>query len=308
MNPYLQQKERLIVKHWLEYSSIEDKESLTRTKNLTKITVGELKSLDKLIYRKRELSASQAKNKLNLRACSRTIQNYLNKLGWKKITTKCCHFVSVKNRIERVLFCNFCIITKETFHYSIFIDECTVMMNKNARTQWFRSGLAGETKSGLKPKYKHAASIHLIGGISRRGKTKLMIFSGMLNAPGFLELADEFMVPFVREVYPEHHSIHMDNNSFHFCAETYELWHLNSLNVFKHPAQSPDLNVIELVWNVLKAYIGSETNPNTVQELILGIMKFWNEKVTVEYCNAKINHMSKVIDRILVLDGKASGL
>ena len=37
-------------------------------------------------------------------------------------------------------------------------------------------------------------------------------------------------------------------------------------------------------------------------------MKFWNEKVTVEYCNAKINHMSKVIDRILVLDGKASGL
>ena len=28
------------------------------------------------------------------------VQNYLNKLGWKKISTKFCHFVSEKNRIE----------------------------------------------------------------------------------------------------------------------------------------------------------------------------------------------------------------
>ena len=29
-----------------------------------------------------------------------SVQNYLNKLGWKKISTKFCHFVSEKNRIE----------------------------------------------------------------------------------------------------------------------------------------------------------------------------------------------------------------
>ena len=86
--------------------------------------------MDKLIYRRRETTANTAKNKINLRASTRTVQKYLKKLGWKKIT--------------------------------IFIDECTVMMNKNARTQWFRNSLAGETKSGLRPKYKHVASIHLI--------------------------------------------------------------------------------------------------------------------------------------------------
>ena len=56
------------------------------------------------------------------------------------------------------------------------------MMYKNARTQWFRNSLAGETKSGLRPQYKHAAPIHLIGGISRRGRKKLMIFSTKDNS------------------------------------------------------------------------------------------------------------------------------
>ena len=101
-----------------------------------------------------------------------------------------------------------------------------------------------------------------------------MIFSAKLNAPGFMQLADEFLVPFARQVYPDYHSIHMDNNSFHFCAETEDWWHLNSLNHFKHPAQSPHLNVIELVWNDLKAYIGVVIKPNTMQELIQGIMRF----------------------------------
>jgi hypothetical protein len=50
----------------------------------------------------------------------------------------------------------------------------------------------------------------------------------------------------------------------------------NLLNHFKHPAQSPDINVIELVWNDLKAYIGIVIKPNTTQELILGVMRFWN--------------------------------
>ena len=68
---------------------------------MTKITVGELRALDKLIHRRRETTASTAKNKLNLRACLRSVQNYLNKLGWKKISTKFFHFVSEKNPIER---------------------------------------------------------------------------------------------------------------------------------------------------------------------------------------------------------------
>jgi len=43
-----------------------------------------------------------------------------------------CQFVSKKNRIERVIFCNMCKLNEENFDYSIFIDECTVSMEKTA--------------------------------------------------------------------------------------------------------------------------------------------------------------------------------
>ena len=55
MSQYLPERTvRRIVNYWQETGSIADKESLTRSNNLTKITVGELKALDKLIYRRRE--------------------------------------------------------------------------------------------------------------------------------------------------------------------------------------------------------------------------------------------------------------
>ena len=179
-------------------------------------------------------------------------------------------------------------------------------MDKNARCQWYRSGLAGETKSGLKSKYKHNASIHVIGGISRLGRTKLMIYSGKTNTPGFQELAAEFIIPFVNEAYPDYHRLHFDNASFH--TKSLSWFNQNGLNHFKTPAQSPDLNPIELVWNDLKYYIATHIKPNTMQELIQGIIRFWNEIVTINFCNRKIDHLYRVIPTIISLEGKASGL
>lgn len=61
----------------------------------------------------------------------------------------------------------------------------------------------------------------------------------------------------------------------------------------------------ELVWNDMKAYIGNEVKPNTVEELVHGILEFWRLKVTREYCNSKIDHLDKVIKTIILLKGKA---
>ena len=50
-------------------------------------------------------------------------------------------------------------------------------MDKNGKTQWHRK-FPGETRLGFKGQYKHTQSVHIIGGISRREATKLMIFTG----------------------------------------------------------------------------------------------------------------------------------
>ena len=67
------------------------------------------------------------------------------------------------------------------------------------------------------------ASIHIVGGISRRGAKILMIFSGYQNAAGFQDLVYDFIISFVNEVYHNYHRLHYDNASFHGCPSS-ESW------------------------------------------------------------------------------------
>ena len=103
---------RRIINQWNLESSVEDKKSISRHTSITKVTNGELSALDKLIYKHRDLSASAAKLRLQLRASARTVQKYLNRLGRRKITTRYCQFVRPKNRVERVFYCKLCVLTR----------------------------------------------------------------------------------------------------------------------------------------------------------------------------------------------------
>ena len=99
----------------------------------------------------------------------------------------------------------------------------------------------------------------------------------------------------------------MDNAPCHSSAYSNRFIAQNAINHFKTQAQSPDLNPIELVWHDLKDYISRVVKPNNKNELVNGIITFWNTYVTVDYCNKKINHLFKVLNQIINLEGKATG-
>ena len=69
------------------------------------------------------------------------------------------------------------------------------------------------------------------------------------------------------------------------------------------------MNTIELVWNDLKYYLAHTFKPRNERQLIAGILKFWREKVTIDYCNKKIDHIvNKVLDEVIRLKGHPTGL
>ncbi len=78
--------------------------TLERRMANTKISEAELMKIDKIVFKNRNITAKAIKIRQNLRASSRTIQKYLNILGWRKVRTKYCQVVSQKNRIERLAF------------------------------------------------------------------------------------------------------------------------------------------------------------------------------------------------------------
>ena len=80
----------------------------------------------------------------------------------------------------------------------------------------------------------------------------------------------------------------------------------NNINYWPTPAESPNLNPIEMVRHELKHHIRKRVKPSIKDELVSGILEFWRT-VDWQKCVQHIDHIQKVIPIIIEREGKASG-
>lgn len=80
----------------------------------------------------------------------------------------------------------------------------------------------------------------------------------------------------------------------------------NNINHWPTPPESPDLNPIEMMWAALKFHIRRRTKPRNQEELIAGIRQFW-ATVTPAMCSKYIDHLFKVIPKVVEVEGNATG-
>ena len=98
-----------------------------------------------------------------------------------------CQIVSFDNRVKRYVYCCFCKIFNEKYEDLVDIDECSVIIRmagyKNYRKTSAENLRAVGGKIG-KPEHSNVG-IHLLGGISRKGLTPLVLFKGRMCSPDF---------------------------------------------------------------------------------------------------------------------------
>lgn len=192
--------------------------------------------------------------------------------------------------------------TKEEFRDVIFTDETTVQLEQHSRI-CFRKRLQPRL---LKQRAKHPIKIHVWGGISLRGATRVIMFSGIINAPRLAVVLEAGLLPFIQEHFPDGHRLYQDNDPKHASQHIEDFFEQHNVNWWPTPPESPDLNPIELVWGSMKQYLRAHYKPTNLDELKAGIQRFWLS-LTPDVCGRYIRHLKKVIPKIIEVQGNPSG-
>ena len=112
---------------------------------------------------------------------------------------------------------------------------------------------------------KHPTEVHIWAGISKKGRTGICIFEGIMKKELFVSILEGTFLPFITDVNPEEHryNIMQDSDPKHMSGYAADWMRDNSINWWKTPAESSDLNPIENLWHELKEFIRREVKPKT---------------------------------------------
>ena len=127
-----------------------------------------------------------------------------------------------------------------------------------------------------------------------------------MDAPVYVNILQQTLLPFVRSMYADGHRFMQDNDYKHTSKLGKSFLRTYDINWWKTPPESPDLNPIENLWHELKEYLRREIKPKSKDELVDGIVQFWGS-VSGEKCRKYIRHLHKVIPRVIELGGAATG-
>ena len=263
------------------------------------------KIIEDTMRRDDETTATQLQSILaarNIYVSLATIVRSRCELGWIYRGSAYCQLIRHNNKLKRLHWAQANL--HENFDNVIWSDETTVQLENHRRFCYRKHG----EKPRPKPRPKHPTKVHVWAGISIKGATDVCIFEGIMAAPLYIRILELTLLPFIQQKFPppNTHRYMQDNDPKHTSRAAQYFYSTSGINWWRTPAESPDLNPIENLWHELKEYIRREVKPTTKLELVNGINAFWST-VDENKCFHYINHLRKVIPKVIEVNGEATG-
>ena len=124
------------------------------------------------------------------------------------------------NKRKRLLWCKEQLKYNEEFTDVIFTDECSVQLEQHSRICFRKQSQPRK----LKPRPKHPLKLHIWGGISSRGATRVIMFSGIMDGEKLKSIFRAGLLPFIQEKFPDGHKLFQDQDPKHASSAIEEFF------------------------------------------------------------------------------------
>ena len=183
-------------------------------------------------------------------------------------------FLSFRHRKNRFLWCRQRMSWPvEKWERVIFSDECKLELNPNRRL-YVRRRVGNAMKAKyLRTSVKFPSSIMVWGAIRGDGHRVLVRCDRNVDSKEYQRILSVGLP----HIYEPGHAFQQDGAPAHRSSSTAKFLDEQSVQVLRSwPAQSPDLSVIENIWEHLKRKV-LQRNPRTREDLWKVAMEEWNE-------------------------------
>lgn len=194
--------------------------------------------------------------------------------------------------------------TVDDWEQVMFSDESTIEILQD-RVQTVRRRKGDEYREDLIRKtVKHPDKIMVWGAISSHGTSRLYIVEGMMNSAKYINMLERRLLPQIKDWYGDGKCIYQqDSAPCHTAKRVYAWLRQNKIQVLDWPGNSPDMNPIETLWDILKDEIHSEPI-TTKTKLIEKLIQSWFHSPRIlEMTKKLIRGMPKRIQALIEAKG-----
>lgn len=141
-----------------------------------------------------------------------TVKRARQALGWGSKRSRYCALISEVNKEKRMTWCMDRVAEDDLdFTDVVWTDECSIQVESHRKIVYQKEG--HPVRLAARP--KHPPKIQVWGGISTRGATPIVIFTGNLIATRYTRILDAALLPFLEQHYPDGHRFQQDNDPKH---------------------------------------------------------------------------------------------
>jgi transposase len=221
-----------------------------------------------------------------------TVWRSLKQSGYSKLKPKPIPMLTPAHKAKRVEWC----LKHRNTDWSkiVFTDESRFQLYRDKATEWGK-----RRRQIIRPKNSPAAMIW--GGISARGTTTLCFVKGTINAEKYIKILEENLVENMSVLYPDSFVLQQDNSTCHKAKKTKHWFAGQNFKQIEWPACSPDLNIIENIWQIMKDKLEKQ-EPKSIALWEIEIQKIWDE-IGDDLLTKLIKSMPKRIEKCIELNG-----